>query len=244
MASTSTVRRCPLCGFFSPSLTLHVSHFRLVHSKDANFCVVCGIDGCGQEFRAFSAYNSHVYRRHRAAVGVNELWSIQDPEPETTPEIQPPTATLNLQSEDIPLECSEPCEELRARTVENPQPTDFSGLPSDYGVQCRRSNAEFLMTLSEGRQLSQQAISDVIVGCRKICQQTVCTVIERSVRAIMDADIDVSTTPGLENALLTVPDPFEGIDTPYLREKFYLEHMNYVVRKYNNIIIACVRMNG
>lgn len=127
-----------LCVDFSvpPSLYSHVSHFRLVHSKDANFCVVCGINGCGQEFRAFSAYNSHVYRRHRAAVGVNELWSIQDPEPETTLEMQPPTATFNLQSKDIPLECLEPCEELRARTVENPQLTDFSGLPSDYGVQC------------------------------------------------------------------------------------------------------------
>ena len=40
---TSTVHMCPLCGFFSPSVQLHISNYRLVHSKDLNLSVSCGI---------------------------------------------------------------------------------------------------------------------------------------------------------------------------------------------------------
>ena len=180
-------------------------------------------------FKAFSAYNSHVYRRHRAALGISDLWSIADHEPEATAQTEPPTEISNLLNEDIRLESSEASEQLCAQTDENPQLTDFLGLPSDSVDQRQRTNAEFLMALSEGRQLSQQAISDVIVGCRNICQQAVCTVVGRTVKALTDADIDVSTTPGLANALFTIPDPFEGIDTSYLRERFYSEYMNFVV---------------
>lgn len=63
--------------------------------------------------------------------------------------------------------------------------------PPDYS---EKSNANFLMTLSEGRQLSQQAISDAIGGCRKVCQQAVRRVIESTSKALADTGIDISDT--------------------------------------------------
>ena len=64
--------RCPLCAYQVLRLQQLVSHLRLVHSGDPNFELVCGIGGCRQRFGAFSAFNSHVYRFHRAALGLSD----------------------------------------------------------------------------------------------------------------------------------------------------------------------------
>ena len=232
---TSTVHMCPLCGFFSPSVQLHVSHYRLVHSKDLNFSVSCGIDGCVELFRSFSAYNSHVYRKHRAALGIKTRWGSADAD--ATSDLNQPTAEMEIHST--------PSENSPRELLETTRQTDTDlsqhsvNLPSDFSIQCKRNNAEFLMALAEGRQLSQQAISDVISGCRKICQQTARKVLESVEKPLADAGVDVSTTPGLMDAFLNIPDPFEGIDSSYLREKFYTEHMNYVV----SIIATCNRFH-
>ena len=72
MAASQAVS-CTLCAYFSPSLVLHISHLRLVHASDHFFQLTCNINGCTEEFRSFSSYNSHVYRRHRFALGLEKI---------------------------------------------------------------------------------------------------------------------------------------------------------------------------
>ena len=51
---------CPLCSSPSPTLKLYVSHLRVMHSKDPSFSILCGVGGCREVFRTFSAFNSHI----------------------------------------------------------------------------------------------------------------------------------------------------------------------------------------
>ena len=144
-----TIQRCPLCGFLSPSLQLYVSYFRMVHSEYPNFSVSCGIDGCVELFRSFSAYNSHVYRRHRSALGINS--PLSTPDPEEIAEHQQLDLTTQVENCNLPNEDSfwEHSEPRREQQIElSPQQMNSP----DYSVQCQKSNADFLMTLSEGRQ--------------------------------------------------------------------------------------------
>ena len=39
----------------STTLKLYVSHLRVVHAKDPKFSIICGVAGCREVFRAFSA---------------------------------------------------------------------------------------------------------------------------------------------------------------------------------------------
>ena len=48
--------------------------------------------------------------------------------------------------------------------------------------------------------------------------------------------VNVHVIPGLFEVLGTPPDPFVGIDTDYLYEKFCREHLGFLV---SNIAIAC-----
>jgi len=40
-----------------------LSHIRAFH-ENANFCIVCGLDGCSTTSKTFSGLYSHVYRHH------------------------------------------------------------------------------------------------------------------------------------------------------------------------------------
>ena len=62
-------------------------------------------------------------------------------------------------------------------------------------------------------------MDDIIQGCREICKQT-CAVKVNVVRALSDTGIDVFSIPGLEDTLLKIPDPFVGLETPYMCERF------------------------
>ena len=43
----------------------------MVHGKDKEFPMLCGIDGCRKDLHSF-AFNSHVYRNHRQAMGLDK----------------------------------------------------------------------------------------------------------------------------------------------------------------------------
>ena len=50
--------KCPLCVF-------QALNIRLVHSSDPRFSVVCGIGGCSNTSKSFSALYQHIYKKHK-----------------------------------------------------------------------------------------------------------------------------------------------------------------------------------
>ena len=152
---------CPLCGYLSPTLSLYVSHLRLLHSKDKTFHVICGIDECTEVFGAFAALNSHIYRHHRVALGLERAPVVDtgnhaeadDPDPvfviEDEPDFMNPFHNGCFATTVDALLCS-------------------SSTPSK---SIDVSAAKFLLHMKEGRQVSQVAISDIIAGCNSLCNQ-------------------------------------------------------------------------
>ncbi len=57
--------RCVICCLFvALSLRALLSHINTVHSSSPDFHVICGIDGCAQEYRVYNSFYYHVKRRH------------------------------------------------------------------------------------------------------------------------------------------------------------------------------------
>lgn len=61
---------CRFCSSLHATLREYVSHLRVIHAKDPKFNLMCVVGNCREVFRAFSAFSSHVYRRHRSVMGV------------------------------------------------------------------------------------------------------------------------------------------------------------------------------
>ena len=74
MAELNHLFSCPLCELSFLSVRAYVSHVRLIHFRENNITLMCGINGCVTSFGSFAGFNSHVYRHHQDAL---ELTGVQ-----------------------------------------------------------------------------------------------------------------------------------------------------------------------
>ena len=213
MASSQCVTwQCPICSSTSLTLKLYVSHLRLVHSKDPAVNIMCGVEGCREVFRAFSAFSSHVYRHHRAAIGVN---------PSTVDEDSNSSAT---DMGDIEFGAGASSEPSGAIDI-----SECNGNTDPMTVAVRRTSesqmktaAKFLLSLREGRQISQVAISDVVCGCKELCQLTSEAIKEDVQEHLARVGINIEHIPGLTDVFKVDRNPFHSVDTNIFLKSFVL----------------------
>lgn len=159
--ATSNVTECPLCGQFTPTLSLYISHLHLVHSKDRPFSVVCGIGGCKEVFGTFSGLITHIYRHHRFALGPEPpLDATVSSSPFAA--VEPANCDLGAlesgPSTDLDLDCGE---------------SSMAGQPCSKSYPPGFSAAKFILQLREGGQVTQVALADIKEGCYKLCNEAV-----------------------------------------------------------------------
>ena len=93
----------------------------------------------------------------------------------------------------------------------------------------RRSSAMFLLKLKEHFRISQIAIDFIVERCRDLLSQTIVRA-EAAVKArLAEVGIDLESVGDLHDIFQSVLDPFDGIDTCYLQEKYYREKFNLIV---------------
>ena len=60
---------CPLCDkYASHSFCPVLRHIGQVHQFEPGFAITCGLDGCPNKYTSFYGYKTHLYRKHRAFV--------------------------------------------------------------------------------------------------------------------------------------------------------------------------------
>lgn len=204
--------KCPICGLILLTLKLYVSHLRLVHAKDTNFNIMCGVSGCREVFRAFSAFNSHVYRHHRDAIGVA---TIQD----STLGHSSSSAAPVQHGSDYEIESDSPV---------MPSVSATTAVTCDIHVvsDVRKKAAKFLLSLRDGRQISQAALTDVITGCKDLCQHTIMAIKEKIEHRLVETGVEL---PGLFDIFDADCNPFYGVHTNHLLERFCIDHLGCLV---------------
>ena len=226
----SAIYTCPLCSLSYTTLRLYVSHLRVIHAKDHKFNIMCGVGGCREVFRAFSAFNSHVYRRHRSAMGMsNEVM-----EAVTVASVEPPSSNEHFADFE---------DQLILRP--NQEPVESCSLLQKKDSSCNSvehqqalTAAKMILQLREGHQVSQVAIAEIMSNCRLLCNQSV-DHLKKSVYDVLN--ISEPLTQSVQSVLQQEYDPFKGIDTNYLFEKFCVDNLGLVVRAF---VYLCNSMNN
>ena len=90
----------------------------------------------------------------------------------------------------------------------------------------RQSSALFLLKLKEKRRITQV---DIVGGCQGLFSQTIDRV-QASVKAkLAELGVDLSQMDGLDEAFQHVIDPFEGIETCHLQERYFRDKLGLIV---------------
>ena len=94
--------------------------------------------------------------------------------------------------------------------------------------ELRRSSALFLLKMKEQRRTSQVAIDDIVEGSRSLFCQTL-TRLQAGVKAqLAEVGVDPDSV-GLGKVFKDIVDPFNGLETCYLQEKYFRDSLNLIV---------------
>jgi len=193
-----------------------------VHTGDPTFNVSCPFDCCRKAFCTFSGFNTHIYRDHRVALGLDRR------EAESTEFL--PEAVADI-SEFTENEDTDPGEflrqDLQERDIELPH-VSASFESGRERQQQQKESAKFILKLREIRGISQVAVTDVVEGCQSLFQNTLVRVKEGVRDRLSHAGINYLDIEELDSAI-DLPDPFEALNTIHLQDKYFKEHFNYLV---------------
>lgn len=194
---------CTLCTSRSPSLSLWMSHLRQVHhSSDATLS--CPIGECDATYSRVNSLCSHVYRKHKEA---------STSAPETSAPENEDTRSNIIFDLSIPGSISHDVNQLLGRDVHE---------------QMKKSSL-FLLQLKEERLLTQAAVNDVVRGCREVFKHTVYHLKAGVSHTLAQSGIDPSDIEGLDGVFTELDDPFVGLETSYLQDKFILQELQCIV---------------
>ena len=224
---------CNFCNFRAPTLNFYVSHLRSVHAEDSDFHITCGIDGCVNNYQKCSSFLSHVYRNHREALLVPGSRCVSLPPASD----DPATATTTNVGTEEGLFGGELYSEEHARngdlgTATAPFDHSLHQILQEDDVQQQKRSALFLLKLKEVKGLSQSAVNVVVSGCQELFQHSVGRIQAGVGERLSMQGIDSSEIPDLDDFFSAVVDPFSGLHTTYLQDKFYRDHLNSIVLKY------------
>ena len=93
----------------------------------------------------------------------------------------------------------------------------------------RRASALFLLKLKEHRRLSQVALDDIVEEWGGLFSHAVKRLSARVREKLSSSGIDVEDIDGLDDMFEDIPDPFKGLKTRFLQEKYYRESLGLVV---------------
>ena len=101
----------------------------------------------------------------------------------------------------------------------------------------QRESALFILKMKEHRRISQIAIDDIVENAKRLFFMTV----ERAgagVRSkLAEGGVDLSLVDGLDTTLFDdISDPFVGLQTCFLQEKYFVEKLGLVVRECSSCI--------
>ena len=105
---------------------------------------------------------------------------------------------------------------------------DLKFLTGTDQEELRRSSALFILKMKEQRRTSQVVINDIVEGSRSLF----CLTFDRLQAGVKSQLAEVGVDPesvGLEKVFKDIVDPFQGLETCHLQEKYFREELHLVV---------------
>ena len=222
---------CSYCTFCCLTRFDLIKHTFASHSVELNLKFVCGIKGRLHSFRpgaTFSSFKTHCSRKH-------PNWQDCLKERVSSPPALPHVGSLDLTSPEMsPDPGLDPDHDPDPSTQDSDSIHEPTEAASFLSIQ--RTSAMFLLSCQERFKLPQTAINFAIGSVNSIIS-SVCDLAQASVQGTTDPDTDVSTI------LEQCRDPFIGLQTEYMQNKYYREHFGLVVRvveQYMCIVHNCI----
>ncbi|XP_030579955.1 uncharacterized protein LOC115785156 isoform X1 [Archocentrus centrarchus] len=237
--------RCMICFVFV-ALTLKslLSHINKTHSRSPNFRVICGIDGCTEEYRVFNSFYYHIRRTHALYLATGNpptQWmtaASSDLSHAAGEHFDIPvfsdcaTKTQGMQRTDsevnipvIPNEMSSP--ELEDFQTPNTDNQEGAATASENLVRCA---AAFTISVRERCHLSQRGVNSIVSGVQQY-QTALLSTMKDTMKSLFQRHSD--NMEQLQEAVLAelenFQDPFSMMASTYIQDSTIQRLFNPVI---------------
>ncbi len=211
---------CSLCNGRSSSLTLWMSHLRQVHVSDVDISVSCPVRECGTVYSKVNSLCSHIYRRHKDLLLVLDSTkaNVTSCDKTIASEIETSTSIITLD-----------------HSVPDSFDHDVNVLLHKDGTEQKKKSVLFLMQLKEERLLTQAAVDDVVSGCKEVLGYTLSHIKAGVSRSLSKSGINFEDIDGLDDVFSDVSDPFVGLESAYLQDKFISQELGCIVSSQHDV---------
>ncbi|KAL3967359.1 claudin [Sarotherodon galilaeus] len=201
--------RCVICFVFV-ALTLKslLSHINTAHSRSPDFRVICGVDGCAEDYRVFNSFYHHLRRTHPQYLATGN----------------PPTGWLTASSD---------ANVLGGENFGTAIFADYTAEPRQTGkretVDLARCAAAFAIGVREQCHLSQRSVNNIVLGVQQY-QTALLTSLRGKIKTILERQPE-SNGPLQQEVLSTLDnfqDPFPICAASNLQDRVTQMHFNPV----------------
>ena len=194
---------CSFCSgeFSAPSEKLLLTHIRLVHSHDPDFCIQCSFSGCSRTFKNFRTYQNHRLKHNQCEEAPSQrVDDIAEGDPD---------------EDDI----NEGGEGDEAMFDDEPTVTDM-----------QLYAAKWILKTRETRSLTRSATQGVLEDVQDLISFVTQT-LESQTHAILQANgIDPSTVSGLSDVFSgPSTQPFQGLTSFHQQLQYCRNNFNMIV---------------
>ena len=203
---------CNICSRYArKTLAEIMCHIREAHPHFEG-PVRCGIEGCPSTIKSYESLRQHVYRKHKHVLKPSDPGCMI-------------TSSNDTIGSAVPSEAMESSDSFTA----DPTSTSPSCLEQQHPSLAA---AQFIMKMRDGRKLPQTTLDIILQDTRQFLDQTVENLgmsVKNSLEGLNKLTADEISEVLSHFTVSGITNPFEGLESQYKQEKFFLEHCNYVV---------------
>ncbi|XP_061767877.1 uncharacterized protein LOC133559880 isoform X2 [Nerophis ophidion] len=159
------VWRCVICLIFVTfSLKLLLSYINRMHSRSPDFRLLCGIDGCTEEYQVYNSFFHHVKRRHSQHLVESTRPAGERPHEESQGLLQ---QQQNIQPEQHPQDSSISSQQLCTADTDEGQMDSNQDRGGTVQPDLTTQATAFVINARVKHRLSQKGMNDIIAGVQQ-----------------------------------------------------------------------------
>ncbi|XP_066934860.1 uncharacterized protein [Clytia hemisphaerica] len=253
MENTVAVFHCKCCPSFKClTLRLLLQHINAVHSRQINFKVQCGVNGCPSIFTKYNSLYKHTLKHHadvyngnntnnNSVLSVNDVnssdgscageYDIHASDQQNEANDSSSKNSENYASEDLTRD--EVTNTIANNDVFEANDSDRR----DYNhpeIDSKRAGASFILKIRERNKLTQATVDSIVDGTNLLMEQILISK-KREIEKVLE-QCTSNCKDEIAKILENTTSPFEGLETRNLQNTYAKENFNHV--DYNVIALG------
>lgn len=216
--------KCSICSLSFLSLPQFKVHLKIAHKDNLFFKYSCGENLCSRTFDNWKAYRGHLMKAHKCPIKNN-------------------TTIPSVKKSFVATSCSTDQDEIDCGSYEDVENSCLEITPHDFKTSYDKSIALLLAKLYKNPSIPRNFVQSFVDDVDTFLTGGFVQILkDKVIQHLTSAKSPQSSIDEVSDMFDTLDEPFRGLDTDYLRMKFFTEGNHYIPPEPYTINNVCFKI--